>query len=162
MKNGAKSIGALALLASAPAAAAGLGAWVSRRGGLGWYHTLKKPRFNPPDRLFGPVWTALYGLMTLSAFRVWRRPPSQDRTRALSWWVAQLAFNALWSPIFFGLRRPRAALVDIAALLPAIGAYIVAARRVDRAAAWLVAPYAAWVAFATVINEEIVRRNPRA
>jgi tryptophan-rich sensory protein len=92
---------------------------------------------------------------------VWRGAPGPARTRALALWGTQLALNAGWSAVFFGARRPRAALVEIGALLASIAGYAAAARKVDRPAAWLVAPYAAWTAFAAVLNAGIVRRNPQ-
>lgn len=124
-----------------------------------WYAQLEKPPFNPPNAVFAPVWTVLYGLIATSAWRVWRREPSTRRTTALALWGAQLAANAAWTKLFFGAKRPKAALADIVGLLTLIGAYASAARAVDRSAAWMMAPYGAWVAFATLLNEEIVRRN---
>jgi tryptophan-rich sensory protein len=142
------------------AAAAGAGARFSVREPetARWYEALDKPGFTPPDRVFPVVWTTLYGLMAASAWRVWRSA-SPLRGRALGLWGAQLALNAAWSPIFFGAKRPAAALGDLGALLFALGAYTATARRVDRAAAWLMAPYALWSGFAAVLNAEIVRRN---
>jgi translocator protein len=125
-----------------------------------WYRSLSKPSFNPPSWVFAPVWTALYALMSLSAHRVWRAPPSPNRTRALGWWWAQLLANAAWSPLFFGAHRPRAALVDLGALMAALALYTRSAAAVDAPAAWMMAPYGAWCAFASVLNEEIARLNP--
>lgn len=127
-----------------------------------WYRRLRKPPFQPPPRLFAPVWTVLYGLIALSGWRVWTAPSGAARSRALGWWGVQLGLNAAWSWLFFGRRQPRRALVDNVALLGSIGAYVAATREVDRPAAWLVAPYLAWVGFANVLNGEVVRRNPRA
>jgi benzodiazapine receptor len=152
--------GALPIL-GATAAVAIVGARSTVRGRGLWYRRLAKPRFNPPDRVFGPVWTALYALMSYSAYRIWRKRSSPERTRALTLWGAQLGLNGLWSPLFFGSHRPRAALADLVGLAAAIGAYIAAAAKVDRVAALLMAPYAAWVSFAGVLNEEIVRLNRR-
>ena len=132
----------------------------STRNGRGlWYRALDKPRFNPPPWVFGPVWSTLYGLMSVSAYRIWRQPPSAQRTRALVIWTTQLGLNGLWSPLFFGQHRPRAALVDLIGLTAAIAAYIRAASKVDRVAAAMMAPYLAWVGFAGVLNASIVRRN---
>lgn len=127
--------------------------------GKPWYRTLRKSRLNPPDAAFGPIWTALYGLEAVSAARVARASPSPERTRALSLWAAQQGLNALWSPIFFGQRRPRAALADIALLAVTLEAYRRAALRVDRLAAKLVVPYLGWVGFAAFLNAEVVRKN---
>jgi translocator protein len=154
-----RSLWALAGFCGACAATALLGARATLRNKR-WYRTLKKPAFTPPDSLFGPVWTALYALMSISAYRVWRAPPSTERSRALGLWGAQLAANAAWSPLFFGAHRPRAALADLTLLLSAVGLYSSQARRVDAPAAWMMVPYLAWAGFATVLNGEIVRRNP--
>lgn len=125
-----------------------------------WWAMLRKPRWQPPRGAFGPVWTALYAMVATSGYRVWRtRSPA--RRRALALWGAQLALNAAWTPLFFGARRPRAALVDVALLVPAIAAYAWTARRADRRAAWLVVPYLAWTSFALALNAAIVRRNLR-
>lgn len=125
-----------------------------------WYGLLQKPSFNPPGWIFPIVWTALYVLMVVSAYRVWRAPEGAARKRALILWWAQLAFNAVWSPIFFGARRPEFALADLALLVPAAFAYVIVARRVDRAAAAVMLPYLGWISFATVLNAAIVRLNP--
>jgi benzodiazapine receptor len=128
-----------------------------------WYNVeLRKPPFQPPKQAFGPVWTTLYGLIAGSAARVYSAPPSPERTRALALWGSQLALNATWSVIFFGARKPRWALAELGLLLATTGAYTYQAAKVDRAAAWMVAPYLAWSTFAFALNEEIVRLNPRA
>jgi benzodiazapine receptor len=124
-----------------------------------WYRRLRKPGFTPPDYVFPAVWTGLYALIALSGWRVARRSKSRIRSRALRLWSTQLALNGAWSPIFFGARRPKLALADIALMMPAITAYMSTARKVDRPAAWMMAPYLAWVGFASVLNAEIVRRN---
>ena len=143
----------------ATAAVALAGARVTRRGRGVWYRMLRKPSFNPPARAFGPVWTALYGLMSWSAYRIWRLPDSPERTHALRIWRAQLALNALWSPLFFGKHAPRAALLDLAAMTTAIVAYIKIAAKLDRLAGALMAPYLGWVGFAGILNGAIIRRN---
>jgi translocator protein len=126
---------------------------------MAWYRALRTPPFTPPSGLFGPVWTLLYALIAVSGWRVWRRPDSPERTRALALWAAQMATNAAWTPLFFGARRPTAALVDLGAQLAATAGYTAAAARVDRPAAALMAPYLGWTTFAGVLNAEIVRRN---
>jgi tryptophan-rich sensory protein len=154
-----RSLAAAALLGGATLGAAAVGARASSAR-TPWYLALRKPPWQPPAAAFGPVWTTLYALTATSGWRVWRsRAPA--RRRALALWTAQLALNAAWSPLFFGLRRPRAALVDAALLLPAVGAYALAARRADRLAAALVLPYLAWSGFALALNADIVRRNRR-
>ncbi len=136
-----------------------VGGAVTRRGRGLWYRTLRKPPQNPPAWLFGPVWTALYGLMSWSAYRIWKQPASADRPRALQIWTGQLALNGAWSPLFFGAHAPRAALVDLAGLWVAIAGYIKAAAKLDRLAAALMTPYLAWVTFAGTLNAGIIRRN---
>jgi tryptophan-rich sensory protein len=153
--------GALALIAAGPTLAAVLGARASKDGLGAWYRSLRKPSWNPPSSVFGPVWTVLYTAMAVSAYRVWRQPASRARTTALALWVVQLALNAAWSPLFFARRKPKAALGDVAAMVPAVGAYALAAARVDRPAGWMMLPYLGWTSFATALNAAIVRRNPR-
>lgn len=120
-----------------------------------WYDTLAKPAFNPPSWVFGPAWTLLYILMAIAGARVWTR----DLDTPLRLWFAQLTFNFVWSPIFFGAQRPDLALVVIAALFVLILAFIATAWKSDRVSALLFVPYAAWVGFASVLNLEIVRLN---
>jgi translocator protein len=117
-----------------------------------WYAALAKPLFNPPGWVFAPAWTLLYILIAVAGWRTWQRGP---REPAMAVWFVQLALNFLWSPVFFGAHRPGAALVVVAALLAAILAFIATRWRRDRLAALLFAPYAAWVAFATLLNGAI-------
>jgi translocator protein len=154
-----ESLVALGAFGALTTGAAVLGARASSSSQL-WYRRLRKPSFQPPSWVFGPVWTALYGLMSFSAWRVWNGPAGRKRSWALMLWGLQLGFNALWSPLFFGKHRQRAALADIAALGVSLAAYTATAREVDRGAAWMMAPYLAWVGFASALNEEIVRLNP--
>lgn len=152
----------LAVTAALTLGAAMLGGLVSpgrSRDAGRWLKRLNKPPFQPPPRVFGPVWSALYPTVALSGYRIVRAAPSPQRDRALRWWTAQLAFNAMWSPLFFGLRAPKAALADNALLLASAANYARLAHRVDRTASWVVAPYLAWLAFAALLNAEIVRRN---
>lgn len=152
---------ALAGFGAAVAGAALLGSRVSpdRKGTKRWYRRLKKPEFTPPRAAFPVVWTLLYAMMAASAYRVWKQEESRERRRALGLWWAQLAANAAWSPIFFGARKPRAALADLGMLLPLLAAYTRESRRIDRTAALLMVPYLGWTTYATVLNEEIVRLN---
>jgi tryptophan-rich sensory protein len=124
-----------------------------------WYVGLNKPAFNPPNAVFAPIWTALYVLMALAAWRVWRAPAGRARSAALLLYAVQLALNLAWSLIFFGLRRPDLALIEVAALLAAVIACAVAFWRIDRTAGLMLVPYAAWVAFASVLNFAIWRLN---
>ncbi len=121
-----------------------------------WYASLAKPFFNPPNWVFGPVWTALYILIGIAGWRTWRR---NYRGLAMQVWFGQLALNFLWSPVFFVGHSAGLALVIIIALLAAILAFIMLSRDEDRVAAWLFAPYALWVAFASCLNAAIVILN---
>jgi tryptophan-rich sensory protein len=157
------SIAALAAIGSLVAGAAIYGARFSpaHPRTRSWYRRLEKPPFNPPNSVFPPVWTALYALIALSGWRVWRRPRGRKRSAALALWGGQLIANSAWTKLFFGERRPKAALADIVALLTTIGSYTAIVRDIDRPAAVMMLPYGAWVTFATILNEEIVRRNPQ-
>lgn len=124
-----------------------------------WYAGLNKPSWNPPPWIFGPVWTALYLMMATAAWLVWRRGGWAVQRRTLTLYLVQLALNAVWTPLFFGLHRPGAALVEILLLLAAAVVAGLAFARVSRAAGWLFAPYAAWVAFASWLNFTLWRLN---
>jgi benzodiazapine receptor len=161
-KTQSRSLLALAGFGLATAAAARYGARYRRKDNNDrWYRELKKPRFTPPDEVFPIVWTSLYALMAWSGWRVWSAAPSRERNRALDLWISQLGANARWSKLFFGEHRTMLALVDVIALEGMIASYIIAARKVDRAAANAFIPYAAWVAFAAALNLEIARLNPQ-
>jgi tryptophan-rich sensory protein len=121
-----------------------------------WYAGLAKPSFNPPAWLFGPVWTVLYVFIAIAGWRVWQR----DRGGLpMKFWWAQLALNFLWTPVYFGAHQIGLAFVVILLMLAAILAFIVTAWRLDRVAAGLFVPYAAWVAFASVLNGTIWALN---
>lgn len=142
------------LIGASVAGTAILGSQFTPSGSTGrWYDALEKPPFTPPSAAFPIAWTTLYALMAISAWRV------RDDRRAMTAWGAQLALNAAWSPIFFGAKLPALAMADLVALLVAIAIYTREAARVDKPAAWMMAPYLGWVAFAGAINAEIVRRN---
>jgi len=124
-----------------------------------WYESLNKPAWNPPGWIFGPVWTALYAMMAVSAWLVWKRGGFATQRRPLGLFLVQLALNALWTPLFFGLRQPGMAFAEILLLWVAILMTLLAFRPVSRAAAWLLVPYLAWVSFAAVLNGTIWRLN---
>jgi len=124
-----------------------------------WYRGLRKPAFNPPSWIFGPVWTLLYLLMAVAAWRICLLPPSRSRTAAIALFLLQLALNLIWSWIFFRRHALAAALVEVICLWLAIAASITVFHRIDPAAAWLMAPYLAWVAFAALLNGAIHRLN---
>lgn len=115
-----------------------------------YYGQLARPSWAPPPVVFGPVWTALYTLMGVGAFLVWRRGAAARP--ALAVFAAQLALNAAWTPVFFRLRAPGAALVVIALVLAAVVAMSVAFARQVRLAGLLQVPLALWVGFATALN----------
>lgn len=117
-----------------------------------WYQSLRKPSWNPPSWVFGPVWTYLYLSMAVAAWRVWQHGGWGRQRSALGWFCAQLALNAAWSPIFFGLKAPGWAVLEILLLWSAIAWTLRWFRRVDHIAAWLLWPYLAWVSFATFLN----------
>jgi len=121
-----------------------------------WYAGLAKPSFNPPNWIFAPVWTVLYVLIAAAGWRVWQCKPDGWPIRL--WW-AQLLLNFLWSPIFFAAHQINLALVVILLLLAVILVFIATSWRRDRAAALLFIPYAAWVAFASVLNASILVLN---
>jgi tryptophan-rich sensory protein len=124
-----------------------------------WYLALAKPAWTPPGWLFAPVWTLLYLAIAVAGWLVWRAA-SRRRGAPLALWGAQLVLNGIWSWLFFGLHRPDLALVDIALLWAAIGAFVLAARPVRLAAAGLFVPYWLWVTFAAALNFAIWRLNP--
>ncbi len=127
-----------------------------------WYDKLEKPAFQPPRKVFGPVWMVLYASTAVGAFRLLKAPPSPARSKALSLWTAQLGLNAMWSKLFFGQRKAKASLVDSASNLIDSTALTYYASKVDRPAALLFVPMVAWLALATGVNEEIWRKNPGA
>ncbi len=124
-----------------------------------WYASLNKPPWNPPGWVFGPVWTALYTMMAVAAWLVWKRGSWAAQWRRLTLFLVQLALNAAWTPLFFGLKKPGWAFAEIVLLWLAIAATLAAFRPVSRIAAWLLAPYLAWVTFATFLNFTLWRLN---
>ncbi|MEK7647491.1 MAG: TspO/MBR family protein [Patescibacteria group bacterium] len=121
-----------------------------------WYSTLARPAFAPPNWIFGPVWTTLFALMGIAAFLVWREGMHRRAVRvALGVGAVHLLLNFLWSLIFFGLRNPGLAFIEIIILWLAILATMIAFARVSRAAAWLLVPYIVWVSFAAYLNYSI-------
>lgn len=124
-----------------------------------WYEALDRPSWTPPNWLFGPVWTTLYVLMGVAAWRVWRRPEARGRGAALGAFLFQLVLNALWSWIFFGLQMPGAAALEIVVLLAAILMTTVLFWRIDRPSGALLVPYIVWVSYASALNVSIWLRN---
>ena len=116
----------------------------------GWYATLNRPPITPPNWLFGPVWSALYLMMAVSAWMVWRRVGLGDPALIVYW--LQLALNLLWTVLFFGLQSPLLAGVEIIVLVAAIALTIRGFAEIHRPAAWLLVPYLAWTSFAAVLT----------
>jgi translocator protein len=137
--------------------AGALGGAVTAMSAGTWYQELNKPSFNPPDWVFGPVWTALYIAMAFAAWKVWRR---HGLTRlAMTLFAVQLVLNLGWSVLFFGMREIGLALMEIAVLFIAIVRTAFAFARIDTVAALLLVPYLTWVAFAAMLNWVIWRLN---
>ncbi len=122
-----------------------------------WYAALAKPPWTPPDWVFGPVWTVLYVFIAIAGWIIFSLPGTR---LARGLWVAQLALNALWSFLFFGLQSTWLALADIVALMVCISFLMYVADTVSRTAMWLLAPYLAWVGYAFTLNAAIVLGNP--
>ena len=127
-----------------------------------WYADLVKPIFTPPDHVFGPIWTVLYVLMAIAAWRVWRAADRDTRRGPLTLFALQLALTLGWTVVFFGLEKIGAALATIVVLDVGVVVTTLAFRPIDRWAGLLMLPYLAWVAFATVLNIAIWRLNPTA
>lgn len=120
----------------------------------GWYADAEKPPLTPPDWLFAPTWTLLYGLMAVAAWLGWRRredAPRAVRSALVPWWV-QLGLNLAWTPVFFAAELLWPALAVIVALDVVVAITILRFRRVSPVAAWLLVPYLAWLLFATWLN----------
>ena len=124
-----------------------------------WHERLKKPSWRPPDRLFAPVWTALYLMIALAGWLVWRQAGFAGAGLALAAYALQLVVNAAWTPLFFGLRRPDLGFVDIVLLWLSIVATLVLFAPISVVAALLLVPYLAWVAFAGALNFAVWRLN---
>lgn len=125
-----------------------------------WYAGLVKPGFNPPNWLFGPIWTLLYAMMAYALFRILSLPAgTPGRQTAIIVFFVQLALNAAWSWAFFGANSTLGGVLVIVPLLAMILVTIRCFRPLDQASAYLLVPYAAWVAFATVLNVAIWRLN---
>jgi tryptophan-rich sensory protein len=120
-----------------------------------WYAGLTKPWFNPPSWVFAPVWTLLYFMIAVAGARTFGR----GLDAAFGLWLAQLALNFAWSPVFFRLHRPGIALAIVVGLLSVVVGFIVQRWQIDRTTALLFVPYACWVAFASILNASIFRLN---
>jgi tryptophan-rich sensory protein len=136
-------------------------AWVGAHFQPGeWYAGLTKPALTPPGWVFGLVWTLLYTLMGVAAWLVWQRQGYAAASRPLGLFLLQLGLNALWSYLFFGLKNPGLAFLDIIALWLAILATLLSFFRCHRPAGQLLLPYLLWVSFALYLNLQFWRLNP--
>jgi benzodiazapine receptor len=135
-----------------PLAVGGIAGYVTAQNVQSWYPGLKKPSFNPPNAVFGPVWTVLYVLMGISFYLILRKPPSAKRRQAIIWFCVQLFLNFCWSILFFHFHLIGVALIEIVLLWLSIILMISRFYRVSALAANLQWPYLAWVSFASILN----------
>ncbi|MEO7394038.1 MAG: TspO/MBR family protein [Chitinophagaceae bacterium] len=126
----------------------------------GWYQTIVKPAWNPPNWIFGPVWTTLYLMMGIALYLIWKsdNDPIAKKT-AITLFTLQLVFNFLWSFIFFNQHQIGWSLIEIIVLWIFILLTILAFAQVNKIAAWLLVPYISWVSFATILNYTIWKLN---
>lgn len=155
MKSILKLIGCILLTMSI----GGLSGYATLDGVTGWYTTLHKPAFNPPNYLFGPVWSLLYLLMGVSLFLILKAEKSPARSKAIAAFTIQLVLNFFWSIIFFRFHAVGIALAEIVLMWVAILRMIVAFYRVNRTASLIQIPYIAWVSFAAILNAAIFYLN---
>lgn len=125
----------------------------------GWYDTLAKPSWNPPNWIFGPVWTLLYAMMGTAAWIIWKKHGFAHAKSSLIFFLIQLGLNGLWSQLFFGLKSLGWAFFEIFFLLAAILITTILFKRNEKKAAWLMIPYLLWVSFATCLNGAILWLN---
>jgi benzodiazapine receptor len=152
MKDHYRQIGVLILCVAVCFGAAAIGSLFTYPNVNGWYANLRKPSWTPPNWLFGPVWSILYLLMALAAWEVWRIAGLRSARRPLVWFSVQLILNVTWSALFFAIRSPGLALVEILFLWFAILITLVSFYRQSVLAGALLAPYLAWVSFAVALN----------
>lgn len=125
-----------------------------------WYQTIQKPSWNPPNWIFGPVWTTLYVMMGIALFIIWKSDAAENLKRnALIVFGIQLILNFFWSFIFFNQQSPGWAFAEIAVLWLAIFATIILFAKINKTAAWLLVPYISWVSFAAILNYTIWKLN---
>ena len=139
--------------------AGGLGAIATTPEIDGWYKTITKPTWNPPDYVFGPVWTTLFITMAIAGWLVWKPAGFKAVMVPLSLFGIQLVLNVAWSWVFFGLHQPGWAVIEIIVLWAVIVATTVTFFRSSKVAGWLMVPYLAWVSFAALLNAAIYRLN---
>lgn len=142
-----------------PFIAAAIGSYFTFNAIATWYTYLQKPALNPPSWVFGPVWTALYLMMGISFYIIWTKKTKQDRNWAMTLYFGQLLLNVLWSIIFFGMKQPFLAFMEIIILWILILLTIVSFSKIAKSAAYLLLPYLLWVSFATYLNFAIWKLN---
>ncbi|MBN8687901.1 MAG: tryptophan-rich sensory protein [Chitinophagales bacterium] len=143
-----------------PLVVGGISGYFTVSGVESWYLTLQKPSWNPPNWIFGPVWTTLYVMMGIALFLVWKEDTSSElKAIAVILFAVQLLLNFFWSFIFFKLEQPGWAFVEILVLWLMLLACIFAFGQVNKTAAWLLVPYISWVSFATILNGTIWKLN---
>ena len=120
-----------------------------------WYQTLNKPNFNPPDWVFGPVWTTLYILMGVSIWLIWKKETSKIRTISMIIFWVQLLFNIFWTYLFFGIQRIDLGLFEIFFLIFLILINIIYFYKIDKIASYLLVPYVLWLSYASILNYKI-------
>ena len=122
-----------------------------------WYARLQKPSFNPPNFLFGPVWTLLYVLMGISFYLIWKQPSSKIRNKGIIFFIVQFTLNFFWSIIFFKYHLIFWAFIEIIAMWLFILFTISSFAKLNKTAAWLLVPYISWVSFAAILNFAILQ-----
>lgn len=142
-----------------PFAAGAIGSLATTPNIQTWYAELEKPLLNPPNFVFGPVWTLLYLSIGISLFLIWTNKSKKDKTAAYWAFAAQMALNTLWSLVFFGLHAPELGIIIILLLIGAIVATIVLFHRIAKPAAYLLIPYLLWVSFATYLTIGVAALN---
>lgn len=157
MKAQKSNLVALAIALAVPFAVATIAGIVTSSSVSTWYPILKKPAWNPPAWVFGPVWTLLYLMMGIASWLVWQKRAQNQALvrRALSWYGLQLGLNLVWSVIFFGLRQVGLALIEIVILWSTLLITIVKFGHIRRDAAVLLLPYLLWMTFAAALNAAI-------
>ncbi|HUU91548.1 MAG TPA: TspO/MBR family protein [Phycisphaerae bacterium] len=158
MSRGRQAFG-LVVVVVVTFAAAGIGSVFTSGSVSEWYPSIEKPSWTPPGWIFGPVWTALYTLMAVAAWVIWRKEGWAGARAALVLYAVQLALNAAWSPLFFGLRMPGVAFAELVVLWMAIIATAVAFWKKSPLAGALLVPYVLWTTFAAALNLAIWRLN---
>ncbi|MDB4638113.1 tryptophan-rich sensory protein [Planctomycetaceae bacterium] len=141
-------------------AASGIGAFSTTSQIDGWYATLNRPSYAPPNWIFGPLWTILYAMMAVAAWLVWKQEGFWKAAAPLGIFAVQLILNVIWSVLFFGLQNPGIALIEIILLWMAIFATIILFARRSMPAGILLVPYLLWVSFASVLNYGFWSLNP--